>query len=255
LFSSPLEYDNNIQAISNNIRQISTNIAQIKQLSSHIGTSRDSIEVREKMCSLTEVTKSLIKTTAQDFKFLDHQYSGEERTRKRTVQQKLMKEFQLWGQKFQEVNKFSVDKEKSNPPPNRNQKNSPVVLANEQPDDETQHLEESRSRQLQLHNEITFNGTLIQARDADIRQIEKNIIEVNEIFQDLSKLVVEQGSMIDNIESNIESSVVSTSTGVEEIRKASDHQKKARTKLCCLTVILLIIASVLVLVIFLFFAK
>jgi t-SNARE complex subunit (syntaxin) len=55
--------------------------------------------------------------------------------------------------------------------------------------------------------------------------------------------------MIDNIESNIEVSVSDVSQGVEEIKKASDYQKRSRTKLCCLTLLVIIIVAVVVIVI------
>jgi len=73
---------------------------------------------------------------------------------------------------------------------------------------------------------------------------------VNEIFRDLSHLVQEQGVMIDNIESNIEESVVKTTDGVEELRKANEYQKSSRNKMCCLALIILIVAAIIVLVVY-----
>jgi len=58
----------------------------------------------------------------------------------------------------------------------------------------------------------------------------------------------------DNIESNIESAVQDTNKGVVEIRKASDYQKRSRTKLCILALILVIIVSVIVLVVWLMYS-
>jgi len=61
--------------------------------------------------------------------------------------------------------------------------------------------------------------------------------------------------MIDNIESNIEESVVKTSDGVEELRKANDYQKSSRNKMCCLALIILIIAAIIVVVVYFVLAK
>jgi len=83
----------------------------------------------------------------------------------------------------------------------------------------------------------------------------KTVVEVNEIFRDLSNLVHEQGAMIDNIESNIEESVVKTSEGVEDLRKANDYQKSSRNKMCCLALIILIIAAIIVVVVYFVLAK
>lgn len=60
---------------------------------------------------------------------------------------------------------------------------------------------------------------------------------------------------LDNIESNIETSVVKTSEGVEELRKANEYQKSSRNKMCCLALIILIIAAIIVIVVYFVFAN
>lgn len=44
--------------------------------------------------------------------------------------------------------------------------------------------------------EIDYHDTLIREREQGIKDIERTVQEVNEIFIDLSNLVSEQGSMI-----------------------------------------------------------
>jgi len=101
---------------------------------------------------------------------------------------------------------------------------------------------------LQIENEREFNDALIHDREMGIKQIESAVSEVNEIFTDLANLVHEQGFMIDNIESNIESTAVQTQDGVVQLQKASQHQKSARSKMCILAIILVVIAAVLTLI-------
>eukprot|EP00027_Filamoeba_sp_ATCC50430_P015914 CAMPEP_0168573836 /NCGR_PEP_ID=MMETSP0413-20121227/18750_1 /TAXON_ID=136452 /ORGANISM="Filamoeba nolandi, Strain NC-AS-23-1" /LENGTH=207 /DNA_ID=CAMNT_0008607119 /DNA_START=280 /DNA_END=900 /DNA_ORIENTATION=- len=206
----------------------------------------------------------MVKDTAQEFKALEtneiyqQTLTQDERNKKRILQQKLMKDFQLTIQKFQEINKLSVEKEKANPLSNSkqpsqssgNRNNDPFAgLTIEEPVRNDYDLEAQRTKQFHIQNQLDFNEALIVDRDQGIREIEKTVVEVNEIFRDLSKLVIEQGQMIDNIESNIESAVQDTNKGVVEIRKASDYQKRSRTKLCILALILVIIVSVIVLVV------
>ena len=38
----------------------------------------------------------------------------------------------------------------------------------------------------------------------EIRELERSVVEVNAVFQDLATMVQEQGSLIDHIESNIQ---------------------------------------------------
>ena len=44
--------------------------------------------------------------------------------------------------------------------------------------------------------ELAFQESLIQEREAEIREIETGIHELHEIFRDLGTLVQEQGSML-----------------------------------------------------------
>ena len=67
---------------------------------------------------------------------------------------------------------------------------------------------------LQLDGEIDYNNALIEEREAGIAEIQSQIGEVNEIFQDLAVLVNEQGTMIDDIEANI----IRTSAKTKEAR-------------------------------------
>ena len=55
---------------------------------------------------------------------------------------------------------------------------------------------------------------------------------------------------IDSIENHIEEASHQVTAGVHELRQASEHQRKARTKMCCmiLVIIAVIIAAILVVV-------
>ena len=80
----------------------------------------------------------------------------------------------------------------------------------------------------------------VTQRDKEIRKIHKSIIELSDIVKDLSMLIADQGTILDRIDYNIENAAVETGKAVEEIRKASDYQKSARTKMFILILIILI---------------
>ncbi len=57
--------------------------------------------------------------------------------------------------------------------------------------------ESQRILQVQgLDSEIEYNESLIAEREDDIKEIEKSIVEVNEIFRDLGTMVNEQQYML-----------------------------------------------------------
>lgn len=87
----------------------------------------------------------------------------------------------------------------------------------------------------------------VTQRDKQIRRIHKSIIELSDIVKDLSMLIADQGTILDRIDYNIENAAVETGKAVEEIRKASDYQKSARTKMFILILIILVIIGGIVL--------
>ena len=83
---------------------------------------------------------------------------------------------------------------------------------------------------------------LVNARDEEIQQIAKSIEELAQIFKELAVLVIDQGTILDRIDFNMEHAVEHAKEGVEQLEKAEEHQKNATGFKCiCLLVILIII--------------
>ena len=102
-----------------------------------------------------------------------------------------------------------------------------------------------QSAQLQA---VALNEDIIAEREQGIAQLNHTVHEVAEIFSDMALLVAEQGEHIDNIQTHIESAAYQTNKGVKELAKASRSQKKARSRMCCVAVLLIILLIVLTLV-------
>ncbi|KAJ7238753.1 t-SNARE [Mycena haematopus] len=105
------------------------------------------------------------------------------------------------------------------------------------------HQAQIPQQQLSPH-ELAYQESLIQE---EIREIESGIHELAEIFQDLGTLVHQQGGMLDNIESNISSVSADVSSGADELRTASEYQRKAGRRAACLMVILVVVTAVVLL--------
>ena len=69
-----------------------------------------------------------------------------------------------------------------------------------------------------------LNHQMIVERCREIKEIEKQMGELNEIFRDFHALVVDQTDVIENIEHNISNSLKYTDKGVEEIQEARNKQ-------------------------------
>eukprot|EP01087_Luapelamoeba_hula_P020245 TRINITY_DN687_c0_g3_i1.p1 TRINITY_DN687_c0_g3~~TRINITY_DN687_c0_g3_i1.p1 ORF type:complete len:295 (+),score=57.60 TRINITY_DN687_c0_g3_i1:79-963(+) len=244
------QYDQLTQLVSNNVKQINYNVAQINRMVNSIGVAnKDSAELRGQMSDLIESTRSLALDTNKGMKELSRLPGGESSESKR-LQSKLKNDFQSCLERFQEISKLASKKASSSAPP----KSAPGNSGGSRPwqddsdEDEKHGLMESQKRQqlMQLEGERDYQHAIVEERDAGIRQIESTIQEVNDIFVDLAHLVQEQAPMIDNIESHIDSAVSSTSKGVVELRKAAEYQDSARTKMCCIVLVILIIVAIVI---------
>ena len=68
----------------------------------------------------------------------------------------------------------------------------------------------------------------IEARHKEIIKLERDMVELNEIFVDLSLLIEDQGVRIDSIEANVVKTTDEVEMGQEKLVEARTNQKKAR---------------------------
>jgi syntaxin 16 len=80
----------------------------------------------------------------------------------------------------------------------------------------------------------------IQSRDQEISKIAQSIEELGAIFKELAVLVIDQGTILDRIDYNMEAVVEHTKTGIVQLEKAEKAQKNARPMKCILCLISLI---------------
>lgn len=93
----------------------------------------------------------------------------------------------------------------------------------------------------------------IQARDEEITQIARSISELAHLFQDLSALVIEQGSMLDRIDYNIESMATDVQHSSSELNRAMAYQAGSNRRSLILLLLLCIALLIAILVIRPFF--
>jgi len=75
---------------------------------------------------------------------------------------------------------------------------------------------------------------MVEQREKEILQIAKSINDLAAIFKDLSTLVIEQGTLLDRIDFNIEQTSHNTKEGVKQLVQAQNQQKGYRNKLIML---------------------
>lgn len=86
----------------------------------------------------------------------------------------------------------------------------------------------------------------IQERHDAVRELERKLLDLQQIFMDMAVLVDAQGDMLDNIESQVSSAVDHVQSGNTALQRAKSLQKSSRKWMCIAILILLIIVVIIV---------
>ena len=85
----------------------------------------------------------------------------------------------------------------------------------------------------------------VRERDEEIQKIARSIQELSDIFKELAVLVIDQGTILDRIDFNMEQVVEHVEEGIKQLEKAEEYQKSARPK-WCIAILLFLITCLLV---------
>lgn len=153
-------------------------------------------------------------------------------------------------EEFQTVQRRALEKQRASAVAARtalDDSEHPGTGAEAQQQQQQQQLLEEQRPSLANQQEVDFQESLIIEREAEIRNIEQSVGELNELFRDVAHIVHEQGGQLDIIGENVERVTTDTRGANVELRGASRNQKNARNKACCLLVILAVILVIIVL--------
>ena len=93
----------------------------------------------------------------------------------------------------------------------------------------------------------------IQERDREITQIAQSISELAQLFQDLSAMVIEQGTMLDRIDYNIDTMATNMQQSTVQLTQAMHYQAGSGRRQLMLLLVLCIALLVALLIIRPFF--
>jgi syntaxin 16 len=91
------------------------------------------------------------------------------------------------------------------------------------------------------------NQINLRERDKEIQKIADSIGELATIFRELAVLVIEQGTILDRIDYNMDMVVDSTKHAVEELKKTEQIQKQARPQKCIFVLVIIIFVLLVIL--------
>lgn len=93
------------------------------------------------------------------------------------------------------------------------------------------------------------NDQAISQREREIDEIAQGIIDLSDLFRDLQTMVIDQGTMLDRIDYNVERMATDVKEAAKELTVASGYQKKTTKRKIILLLLILIAGMIILLVI------
>ncbi|KAH8594910.1 t-SNARE [Bisporella sp. PMI_857] len=97
--------------------------------------------------------------------------------------------------------------------------------------------------------QLTSNDAAIMQREREITDIAQGIIELADIFKELQGMIIDQGTMLDRIDYNVERMAVEVKAADKELKVASGYQKKGTKRRIIFLLILLVIGMFILLMV------
>lgn len=249
--SSDADFQRHSQFISTSVQKIYQNVSSMNRMVNQVGTAQETPEIRQQLHQIRTYTQQLIKDTDASFKDI---VNCKDRHLK-IQRDRLVDEFTAALTAFQAVQKKTVELEKNavrqskahisipKPPSNKtNNSYSDSPFENNFVDNRGQTQAQQQQEEIDLQ--------ALEEQERTIRELEENIVGVNEIYKKLGALVYEQGQTIDSIEASVENASVFVTDGTDQLRRASHYSNQARKKKLILALILAVIVAVILLLIF-----
>ncbi|KAJ7417041.1 Syntaxin-7 [Pitangus sulphuratus] len=211
------------QRITSNIQKITQCSAEIQRILHQLGTPQDTPELRQQLQQKQQYTNQLAKETDKYIKEFGSLPATSEQRQRKIQKDRLVGEFTTALTNFQRLQRQAAEKEKDfvarGGAPEDTYKEGTLVSWDSQPQAQVQ------------DEEITEDDLrLIEERESSIRQLEADIMDINEIFKDLGMMIHEQGDVIDSIEANVENADVHVQQANQQLARAANYQEDSLLK-------------------------
>lgn len=234
---SPTEFISLSESIAANTIFVKQSWQFLEKANRTIGTAKDNQTLRDKVHDLQAGTNQRVATTSKDLQRLTVVVRRGDKQQKLQVE-KLTSDFTHVVQMYSKSQQVIAAK----------MKQVFLVSASQQDDINRDSFSEGNQQDQLLQRQqqaaaqsLQFEQDMLLEREQRFRQIEADVLDVNQIMKELSSITNQQAEVIDTIENTIEHTVSNVESGATELAKAAEYQNRYRRKV----LILLIIAIVL----------
>ncbi|KAF0309688.1 Syntaxin-12 [Amphibalanus amphitrite] len=241
------EFQRIAQNISTNIQKISQNVSSMQRMVRQLGTPQDTADLRAQLHQIQHYTNQLAKDTHRSRKDLDllpAPLSPSTQRQWKLQRERLTNDFTTALSSFQNVQRQAAEQEREEVKRARAESGTGFFTESEGGRHDPLVQLGGHQSQTQAVMEEEERMQELRERETAVRQLESDIMDVNQIFKDLATMVHEQGEVIDSIEANVESTHMNVGQGVQQLAKASDYQSWTRKQTVTLLAVFLFTALV-----------
>ncbi|KAL2007710.1 hypothetical protein VTN00DRAFT_7692 [Thermoascus crustaceus] len=93
------------------------------------------------------------------------------------------------------------------------------------------------------------NDAVIMQREREINDIAKGIIELSDIFRELQTMIIDQGTMLDRIDYNVERMGTEVKAADKELKVATNYQRRTTKRKIILLLLIIVVGMIILLVV------
>jgi hypothetical protein len=224
--------------LQSKIEDLKKRITKLERMLAMMGTKQDTSEARARYTKEERACAALIKEIIKMIK----SYQGTSEFIK-----DLRQDFDIEVSKFQELSSKTETRERAI----MTAMGADATMVSEELSGLSDDQKKQRMQQIQdqkIDSQfMVYNEAEIARRHEHVMAIERDALEIFEMYKELKGLVNEQQASIDIIDNNVQDAKAKVEQGHEQLVTAEEYQKKARTRQCCILAIAVAVVAAIVL--------
>ncbi|KAG9303900.1 hypothetical protein G9A89_005810 [Geosiphon pyriformis] len=151
--------------------------------------------------------------------------TGQEQTMSKNIQTRLATKLHDLSSSFRKEQSSYMKKLKG-----RESRSSPLFSLDSRDSSDVTSDDLDLSFTVEQRELVESSEATITQREREINEIAKSIYELADIFKELQSMVIDQGSMLDRIDYNVEQMTVNVKSAAKELDQGAQYQKKTRNR-------------------------
>jgi len=229
--------------VADNLNRLNTITQQLTRLDKDVGSEDDGAQLRGDMKRLRDEGQDIIKKTRA---LLTQSYDRAQRAKHDKLQAQLTE----LSTQFEKVAKVTINKEMEK---RLSQIPSNTSSSSKNPYDSSSgssgfQTQARPQQQTQVQATANVDQIVLEERNKEIKELEKELVELSEVFVDVMKLTKEQGEDLQTVQNNTTSAAIRTDEGVGELKQASKYQCTYRKRMAILAFIILVVIVIVIII-------